>query len=181
VQLGIVPTLADRGFAVDDLLPVRPEARVSPHFTFGELTRTDVRPLLEKQLAAPAQIRANLRRLAVDLLEPARALVGPLRVTSGYRSPELNRIIGGSKTSAHMDGLAADVIPMEMDIREAFTTLAQSGLAVDQLIYEQIGSTRWIHIGAPRHATEPRLQRLAMYESGYVRWSPADRRFRGGA
>lgn len=152
---------------------------VSPHFSFWELTRTDHRAFLPDQADPPAQVRANLVRLATDLLEPARALVGRLRVNSGYRCPGLNRAIGGSKTSAHMDGLAADVWPLDMDIRDAYVRLAQSGLLFDQLIFEQSGPSRWIHIGAARHAHEPRGQRLAMYGKGYTQWNPQDPRFRG--
>lgn len=165
-------TLAERG-------QVPPGARVSPHFSFAELTVTEHRDFLDEQADAPPQVRANLVRLAVDLLEPARAIVGPLRVNSGYRCPGLNAAIGGSRTSAHMDGLAADVFPLDMDLRDAFERLAQSGIAFDQLIFE---FGRWIHIGAPHHGHEPRLQRLAIYEAGrFERWTPADPRFRGVA
>ncbi len=152
-------------------------ARVSPHFTFAELVTTEHVEFLEEQEAAPAQVRANLVRLAIDLLEPARALVGPLRVNSGYRCPALNAALPGhSKTSRHMDGLAADVFPLEMDLRDAFERLAQSGLAFDQLIFE---FSRWIHVGAALHGQEPRLQRLAIYEPArYERWDPSDPRFR---
>lgn len=153
--------------------------RVSQHFTFAELTRTEHRDFLDEQADAPPQVRANLVRLCADLLEPAREIVGPLRVNSGYRCPGLNAAIAGSRTSAHMDGLAADVVPLDMDLHDAFTRLAQSGLPVDQLIFE---FSRWIHLGAPRHAHEPRRQRLAIYEPGhYVQWNPADPRFTQGA
>ena len=166
------PTLAERG-------QVPAGARVSPHFSFAELTRTDHRAFLEEQAAAPARIRANLVRLATDLLEPARELVGPLRVNSGYRCPGLNAAIGGSKTSRHMDGLAADVVPVEVDLADAFERLAQSGVPFDQLIFE---FRRWIHIGAAAHGQDPRRQVLAIYEPGrYLVWSPSDPRFRGTA
>jgi zinc D-Ala-D-Ala carboxypeptidase len=148
---------------------------VSPHFSFAELTRTDHRDFFDEQADAPPQIRANLVRLAVDILEPARAIVGPLRVNSGYRCPGLNAAIAGSKTSAHMDGLAADVFPLAMPLADAYTLLAQSSLPFDQIILE---FNRWIHLGAPRHAHEPRLQRLAIYSAGkYEQWNPADPRF----
>lgn len=152
------------------------EPFVSPHFTFTELTRTNHRAYLEEQAAPPPQVRANLVRLAVDLLEPARELVGPLRVNSGYRCPGLNAAIGGSTTSAHMQGLAADIVPLEMDLRDAFTRLAKSGLPLDQLIFE---FSRWIHVGGAAHAHQPRGQRLAIYEPGaYEPWRPNDPRFR---
>lgn len=157
--------------------PIDPAAHASPHFTFGELITTDHRDFLDEQADAPAQIRQNLAHLAVDLLEAVRALVGPLRVNSAYRCPGLNAAIGGSKTSAHMDGLAADVFPLEMPLREAYTLIAQSSLPIDQLIWE---FGRWIHVGAAKHAHDPRLQRLAIYSAGhYEAWNPADPHFTG--
>lgn len=144
---------------------------VSPNFTFAELTTTQHREFLTEQANPSAQVRANLVRLAVDLLEPARELVGPLRVNSGYRCPELNRAIGGSRTSAHMDGRAADVVPVDMDIPEAFAILADSELPFDQLILE---FNRWIHIGGAAHGKGCRRQVLAIYEPGrYEPWRPA--------
>lgn len=151
--------------------------RVSPHFLYAELVTTDHREFIDEQENAPPQIRANLVRLAVDLLEPARAIVGPLRVNSAYRCPGLNVAIGGSKTSRHMDGLAADVYPLDLELRDAYERLAQSGLPFDQIIFE---FGRWIHIGAALHGHEPRLQRLAIYAPGkYEVWNPSDPRFRG--
>jgi zinc D-Ala-D-Ala carboxypeptidase len=149
--------------------------RVSEHFTFAELTITEHRDFLDEQADAPPQVRANLVRLAVDLLEPVRALVGPLRVNSGYRCRGLNSAIGGSRTSAHVDGLAADVVPVDLDLRDAYVLLAESPLPFDQLIYE---FGRWIHIGGARHGAAPRRECLAIYQAGgYVRWSRADPRF----
>lgn len=157
--------------------PVPRGARVSPHFSFAELTTTEHRDVLRQQADPPPEVRANLVRLAVDLLEPAREIVGPLRVNSGYRCPRLNAAIGGSLTSRHMDGLAADVFPLDMDISDAYERLAQSGIPFDQIIFE---FGRWLHLGAAAHGAEPRLQRLAIYASGkYERWNPQDPRFRG--
>lgn len=156
-------------------LPIPPGTRVSPHFSAAELTATDHRDFLWEQARPPPQIRMNLARLAADLLEPARALVGRLRVNSGYRCPALNATIGGSKTSAHMHGLAADVFPLDMELHDAFERLAESGLPFDQLIFE---FSRWIHVGAPLHGKQPRGERLAIFEPGaYVRWAAADPRY----
>lgn len=150
--------------------------RVSPHFTFAEMTRTEHRDFLDEQADAPPEVRVNLVRLCADILEPARGLVGPLRVNSGYRCPGLNAAIGGARASAHMEGLAADVYPLTMDIRDAFMRLARSALPFQQLIFEY---SRWIHVAAPRHAVDPRRQVLAIYTAGqYEPWNPSDPRFR---
>ena len=165
-------TLAERGV-------IPPGARVSEHFSFAELTTTDHRDFLDEQADAPPQVRANLVRLAVDLLEPARSLVGPLRVNSGYRCPGLNRAIGGSLTSAHMDGLAADLCPLEMHMVDAYERILQSSLPFDQLILEW---GRWIHLGAARHAQEPRRQALMIWAPGkYEKFASSDPRVRGVA
>lgn len=163
-----------------DHLPIPRGARLSEHLSWAEAVTTQHRDpaILREQENPPPLVRANLRRLALDVFEPARELVGRLLVSSGYRCPALNgAIAGSSRTSAHMDGRALDVIPLDLDIRDAYQRLAQSGIAFDQLIFE-LG--RWIHIGAAPHGVEPRRERLAMYVRGvYVPWTPNDPRFTG--
>ena len=167
-----MPTLAERG-------QVPAGAKVSDHFTFAELTVTEHRDFLDEQADAPAQVRANLVRLAVDVLEPVRSLVGPLRVNSAYRCPGLNAAIGGALKSQHMDGLAADVVPVELDFRDAYLRIMQSSIPWDQLIFEW---GRWIHLSAPYHAHEPRRQALMIFEPGkYEKFSANDPRVRGVA
>ena len=148
--------------------------RVSPNFTLAELTVTDHRRFLATQADPPPQVRANLLRLAVDILEPMRTIAGPLRVNSGWRCPGLNAAIGGSWTSYHMDGLAADVFPTVMGLREAFVKLGASEVPFDQAIYE---FGRWLHVQAPRHGKEPRRQMLMIFTAGrYETWNPEDPR-----
>jgi len=77
----------------------------------------------------------------------------PITILSGYRSPDLNSAVKGSKTSAHMKGLAADFVVGNMTIREVFNTIRKSGIVYDQLILEPT----WIHIGL---AAKPRNQNL---------------------
>lgn len=149
---------------------------ISPHFTLSELTTTDHRDFLEAQAHPDERILSNLVHLCHTLLEPAREILGPLHVNSGWRCPGLNAAIGGSKTSRHMDGLAADVVPIEMDLKTAYVMLTQSSLEIDQAIWE---FGRWIHLGACSPDLEPRRQLLAIYEPGkYLSWDPLDDRFR---
>lgn len=86
---------------------------LSPNFTLMELTKTEVRPLLDKnrQMAQDPVIQANLKKLATELLEPIRAVFGvPIQINSGYRCPELNAAVGGSANSQHLRGEAADLV-----------------------------------------------------------------------
>ena len=74
-----------------------------------------------------------------------------IRVTSGYRCPKLNTAVGGAKNSAHMCGLAADLVPVNGKI-DAFAEFLKKWLpkydrSFDQLIWESRGKSRWIHFG----------------------------------
>lgn len=105
---------------------------LSPNFTFEELTRTDNRSLLQKNRdmanASPA-IKANLIRVSTELLEPIRALFKvPVQVNSGYRCPELNTAVGGSASSQHVQGEAADIVI------KGFETEAQEVEAVKKIL-----------------------------------------------
>jgi hypothetical protein len=117
--------------------------QISEHFTLEELTasqaavrnRLDNRPGLEEV--------KNLRWLA-GTLEEVRKLVGsPIHVSSAYRSPAVNKAVGGSIKSAHMHGLAADITVSGMTSRDLAELIRSSAIAYDQLIYEGT----WVHIG----------------------------------
>ena len=117
--------------------------RLSDHFTLDELTfsQTAVRHGINNNPSS--SVRNNLKILA-DNLEKIRTLLGhPIRISSGFRCMELNRKIGGSVNSSHMDGLAADFtcerFGKPIDIVKA---LFKSGIKVDQVIEEGT----WVHI-----------------------------------
>jgi zinc D-Ala-D-Ala carboxypeptidase len=111
---------------------------LAAHFTAGELTRDGA--TLGAFLPAPAMVEHNLRLLA-ERLEGLRAVLGvPLRITSGYRPPEKNAAVGGAATSSHLDGLAADFVPVGLSPYRAYTmlrTAADGGAlpAWDQFIF----------------------------------------------
>ena len=92
------------------------EAKLSPHFTLGELTRSKSHP--EIYNIPSRQVIENLKRGCV-WLEALRERYnqryvlagagGPIIITSGYRSAELNRKVGGVATSNHLTGCAVDI------------------------------------------------------------------------
>lgn len=85
----------------------------------------------------------RLLELCRWILDPVREMYGkPIVVTSGFRSPFLNRLVGGVPTSQHMSGLAADL--RCEDLKALFDLIAESDLPFDQLIYYQ--KRKFIHV-----------------------------------
>ena len=86
----------------------------------------------------------NLKRLCENILQPLRNYFKePINITSGYRSPQLNRAIGGAQQSDHLYGRAADI--KCSNLMQAFGWI-KNNCKFKQLILEQSGSKRWIHI-----------------------------------
>lgn len=57
-----------------------------------------------------SQVLDNIEDLVLNILDPLRAMIGrPIIITSGYRSQQVNKLVGGSKTSQHLTGKAADI------------------------------------------------------------------------
>ena len=103
-------------------------------------------------------------------MERVREVCGarPVRISSGYRSPALNALVGGSKTSSHSTGEACDFTVAGMTPRETAKLLAGSDLKFDQVILE---FDRWVHIS---FGTQMRRQVLTALRGndGVTRYVP---------
>ena len=103
----------------------------------------------EKELGiemANVIVKKNMNRLVNQVLDPLREKVGAIRVTSGYRTPEHNRQIGGSPTSQHCKGEAVDIFPLKKDIADVFALIIRE-FKYDQAILEKNNAgARWLHI-----------------------------------
>jgi len=109
----------------------------------------------------PIEVIDNLRRLCVDILQPLREYVGvPITISSGFRPLELNTLIGGSTTSAHMDGRAADIIIEGIKPLAVAQSIESLELHYDQLIHE---FKEWVHVGISPEDVDIRLQTLTAY------------------
>lgn len=122
---------------------------LTPHFSVKEFLVTSHRALVDVQAKSWAEhefIRKNAQRTCV-MLERIREMVGPLRITSGYRCGELNDAVGGRPTSRHMLGLAADVQPIDLDNRTAMRRIVDAlKVGALQEIDEAILEMNWLHL-----------------------------------
>lgn len=125
------------------------------HFSIQELTRSDTAIRKGIDNTAPKEAQENLTRLVDKVLDPLReAWGGPITVTSGYRSAALNKAVGGSATSDHLKGCAADItVGNRAQNKKLFMLIQKLGLPFDQLIHER-GSVKdgpdWVHVSYRR-------------------------------
>jgi hypothetical protein len=97
----------------------------------------------------PEDIKHHLEDLIDKLLNPLREAWGsPILITSGYRCPELNKMVGGSESSAHLTGFAADIVPQNGDYEgfEQFLRETLCNLPFDQCIFENTRDIKWVHL-----------------------------------
>lgn len=141
--------------------------QITEHFSLEELSATSHEDLQQANCDYAKSHLEQLKPLC-DLLELVRSALGcPLIVSSGIRCPELNKRVGGSTNSQHMRCEAADVLPKEHSVEDAFDLLYKSNVPFDQMILERSNGKTWLHISCS-HA--PRRDCL-IYENGkYIRY-----------
>ena len=134
---------------MEEIIQLNSGAKLSPHFTLGEMTRSESHP--EVYNIPSHEAIANLKHLCQWLEVLRERSGGPVRINSGYRSPQLNRKIGGAANSNHLSGCAADirVTGFEQAIRYAAILLDyadESHQEFDELLVERnrYGAI-WLH------------------------------------
>jgi hypothetical protein len=122
--------------------------KLSTNFSLSELTKSESASRLGLDNTPALQIIENLEALVENILQPVRDKFGPVVVTSGYRSPEVNKAIGGSATSDHCKGQAADFEVLGKDNRELAIWIAEN-MQFTQLILEfykpGVPDSGWVH------------------------------------
>ena len=109
----------------------------------------------------------NFKILATKVFEPIREHFGvPIRISSGYRSSELNKCVGGSAASQHSSGEAIDIDQDATTItnKQVFEYI-RDNLAFDQLINEFNYS--WVHVSYKANGKQ-RGEALEAYKEGKV-------------
>jgi zinc D-Ala-D-Ala carboxypeptidase len=124
--------------------------KISEHLDLSELTRSDSAKRNGISNTPTAEHIENFKKLAENVFEKVRNHFGkPIRISSGYRSKELNDKIGGSATSQHSTGEAIDIDMDGTDItnKQVFDFI-KNNLIFDQLIWEfgTKDNPDWVHV-----------------------------------
>ena len=123
--------------------------RLSPHFTIGELTKSSSHP--EVYNIPSHEAIANLKRVCIWLEELRLRSGTPIIINSGYRSPQLNRAIGGVPTSNHLTGCAVDIRVSGMEQLIVYAAILiqyanETHQDFDELLLEKSGHGKfWLH------------------------------------
>lgn len=145
--------------------------RLSRNFTLDEMLVSATAARMGRTVELAEHARPNLERLCNDILEPLRAsLRKPIVVISGYRPPWLNRAVGGSPRSQHMQGEAADIICPGFTPREVAERIVRLELPFHQLILE-FPPQGWVHVSvAPKNTTAAGEIKTARKVGGVTRY-----------
>lgn len=123
--------------------------KLSYNFTLAELTKSEVAIRRAIDNTPSLAIIDNLQALVDNILQPVRNALGPVIVTSGYRSPAVNVAVGGSPTSDHCLGMAADIEIVNLD-NKVLAQYVRDNFKFTQLILEfyQDGqpNSGWVHV-----------------------------------
>ncbi len=149
--------------------------QLAPHFSLEEMSRSETAARHGVDNTIPAGLITNAKRVA-NALEIIRGHEkAPITVFSCYRGPKVNKLVGGSTTSAHMTALAADFRVSGKSVKATCELAANIIPDFDQIIYE-FGEGGWCHIGFASPGGKPRKQRLSavkvngktVYKQGFV-------------
>ena len=125
---------------------------LTPNFSLDELTKSESAARFGIQNIPSPQVKQNMKAVAQQMEKVRLFLNAPIVVNSMYRSPELNRKIGGSVTSSHVEGWAIDFISPrfgspEKIARFLVAKFKEAGIKFDQIIMEGT----WVHLSfAPK-------------------------------
>src|SRR5574344_61754 len=119
---------------------------LTKNFTLAELVHSDTAKVRGIDNSLPPFLMRNAQALA-ERLQLIRDTLGvSVTISSGYRCPELNKAVGGSKNSQHQLALAADIHAKGYTAQELFEFISTSNVGFDQLILERVGGKEWVHI-----------------------------------
>lgn len=149
--------------------------RLSENFTLTEITRSNTAKRLGIKNEPTKEHLKNIQSLVTNVLQPLRASVGPIRISSGYRNAQLNRAIGGSGKSQHCKGQAADIQYFQegqMNNKIIYDWIIDNAIDFDQMINEFDFS--WIHISFKSKGNRREVLEAYKDDKGRTKYRHAD-------
>ena len=142
---------------------------ISRDFSWSEFERTshgaELARMGVRNVISSFEVRDSVKALVERVLQPLRDLWGkPMRVNSGYRRPELNRIVGGASTSQHLKGEAADIATGSATETYRLARLAKSTPEIWAEIDQMILYETFIHFSHKRAGTQ---RRQLLFDKSY--------------
>lgn len=136
--------------------------KIGKYFTLDELTVTTT-GLNNIPMSSEKE---NLVKLVENILDPLRELYGkPIHINSGYRSPLVNKKVGGAATSQHVQGQAVDITGGSKEENEKLFNLIVKNFKFDQIINEK--DFTWVHVSYS--STKNRGEKLKFDGKSYVK------------
>ena len=149
--------------------------RLSKNFALSEITHSNTAKRLGIDNEPTETHLQNMQHLVDDILQPLRDGVGPIRISSGYRNPSLNRAIGGSVSSQHCKGEALDIQFWEMgkmNNKVIYDFILDSNMEFDQMINEF--DFAWIHISLKDKGNRKQVLEAYKDEDGDTKYKYAN-------
>ena len=152
------------------------KGQVGRFFSWAEMTVSSAAARLGVDNTPTPEAQRAMQILVAYVLDPLRASIGsPVRITSGFRAPEVNRAVNGSPTSQHMLGEAADIKVDGYGAEALATAIVRLGLPFDQVIWYAPERGGHVHVSFTAKRANRGEALHAPAGSGYVAWVPAGR------
>jgi len=145
--------------------------RLSKNFVLSEITHSNTAKRLGIRNEPTESHLQNMQHLITNLIQPLRDALGPIRISSGYRNPSLNRAIGGSVSSQHCKGEALDLQFWEvgqMNNKVIYDWIIKSDIEFDQMINEF--DFAWIHISLKDKGNRKQVLEACKNEDGDTKY-----------
>lgn len=143
--------------------------KLSEHFTLEELTVSETAARKGLDNIPDNDALFDLKRLAAFLESIRDTVDKPIKINSAYRAPEVNASVGGSKTSQHCKGQAADIRVTGMTPDQVVQAIIAAKLPFDQVIRE---FDSWTHVSIAPKDKLPRKMALIIDKKGTRPYAP---------
>ena len=138
--------------------------QLTEHFALSEMTVSPTAKRLGIPNTPTAEHIENMRYCCEKILEPVRAKFGPVTINSSYRAPLVNKAVGGSKTSQHVNGQAIDFEVKGVDNKKVADWVADN-LEFDQVILEFYSAgdknSGWVHASIKKEGGNRKQRMIA--------------------